>query len=1010
MHNPRPDSCRGCAFDDFAHGWVPPSGPPTSQLAFIAEAPAKREVALGQPLIGESGAVMNRIFSWLQTSREFVRLGNIVNCMHPDQEWHRDPFAPEAISHCHNAHLSNMLREPHKVIVTLGAIPTKHILGLEGAPNFSIKDFHGTVHRDPTDSFWVVPSFHPAHLLRGAWNLLGTMLYDIIQAQEIARAGDSWRPAPHPKLTIDPDPEWWREWVKRFIELSRHNPGAFWLSVDSETDGKLKRGDEGELKAEDRGGKLIRTNVACGPEEGITVPAHPAYDDATRLLLSSANPKMLWNGPFDTEVYDQAGMPLGGQCMDFMWAWHALHSDVPRGLGYAAPFYLPWKTAWKHLSSTDPARYAAWDGVNNWVIGMGVTSDLMKLEMWPVFYDHIHRADQQIFFPATRVGLLVDVPALKIYGGEVKASLDELIVGLQDESLVPDSIRLLHPGGGWKKDPGAEKPDPDYDKPEGWNEGDFLPQLPVFETRESTLINVCLACHAEQIQKRHRCKDKALTPQVQGDYREVSRWYVKRKFNPGSSPQLLGLIKSWGYPFIYSKKTKKPTTEKLAIEEYVRKTKDPKHKNYFEHLLKWKEAKKVDGNYVKGTFKRLANDPRSKKDGRLHGETTHAPSTLRTSMRNPNLQNVTIRGSLSSGFRKCLVAAPGHKLVAADYSGIEALLVGWFARDPVYIRLAKLGVHAYLTSHVVGMPADLAWSDADLRAFLKQFKSKEFEEPYDQCKHVVHGSNYGLTPYGMHERFSKYFQTRAIAEKIQRLYFRLCPKLKAWQEATKYAADRQHVIGGPGQHPFGYRHEFWNVRSLKPINQAQALYLEKHERPWTKLGGNYYKVVEGDDAKRAIAFYPQSTARGIAVEAGLRLTDPECENNLIGWGNGGDTPFRALVHDEWLLETPDEKVQAAVHRLVKEMSRPVKALPLDSSWWPGKETHLSVGVEVFVGQNWDKKSGMEKFDTSGIELPEVWELVKDLDDVKREEEEPDPDEEGYEESAHENAVRIALAG
>lgn len=1012
MYNPRPPACRGCAFDDYAYGFVPPSGPDKAPLLFIGEAPAKREVDLSQPFVGESGAVINRIFSFLSTSREFVRLGNIVNCRSPELEWHRSSDAPSAIAHCHQAHLRHLLNEPHRVVVTLGAVPTKQVLGLEGLSDFSIKDFHGTVHRDPTDRFWVVPTFHPAHILRGAWSLLGTMIYDIHSAMEIARAGESWRPAPPPRLIVDPPPEWWAAWVDQFIALSASNPGAFWLSVDTETPRKTKRGDEGELKGEDRGEVMTRLNAACGPDEGISVTNHPAYRAASRRLMACPNPKMLWNGPFDTDVLIRADMPMVGQLLDFMWGWHALQSDVPRGLGFAAPNYLPWRTAWKHLSGSDPGTYAAWDGVNNWVIGTGVAADLMRLNMWSVFYDHIHRADQQIFFPATRVGLLVDRPALNVYGAEVKASLGELIVGLRDPALVPEHVRNLHPPGGWKKDPGPEKDDPDWDtKKDG-----PAPLLPVFPKQlEKMIVNVCQACGAEQIQKRHRCGDKNLSPFVMADERTVTRWYVRKHFNPGSSPQLLALIGALGYKAPISKKTKKPTTEKLGIEELARKTKEPRHKDYFEKLLLWKEAKKVQSNYVNGTIKRLETDSRSIVDGRLHGETTHAPSTLRTSMRNPNLQNVTIHGTLSAGFRKCLVAAPGHKLIAADYSGIEAVLVGWLARDPVYIRLAKLGVHAYLLSHVIGKPADLRAPDNELKGYLKALK-KEYEEPYDQSKRVVHGTNYGLTPFGMAERFPKTFPSRVTAEKLQQLYFRLCPKLRSWQQSIKALADKYRFLGGVGghsPHPFGYKHWFYNVREFRPISEAQAKFLEVHEREWAKFGGNYYKIVPGDDAKRTISFFPQSIARGVAIEAGLRLTDIECENSLVGFGNDGDTPFRALVHDEWLIEVPNEKVQDAATRLVREMCRPVRALPLDRSWWSGPEEYLSIGVEVFVGQNWDKKSGMAQFDTKGIEIPEVWELVKDLDDVKRSDEaeqSQDPEEDGYEESAQENAVRRALAG
>ena len=41
-------------------------------------------------------------------------------------------------------------------------------------------------------------------------------------------------------------------------------------------------------------------------------------------------------------------------------------------------------------------------------------------------------------------------------------------------------------------------------------------------------------------------------------------------------------------------------------------------------------------------------------------------------------------------------------LIEVDFSGIEAVLVGAFARDPLVYRMAKLGLHAYVASHLPG--------------------------------------------------------------------------------------------------------------------------------------------------------------------------------------------------------------------------------------------------------------------------------------------------------------------
>jgi len=134
-------------------------------------------------------------------------------------------------------------------------------------------------------------------------------------------------------------------------------------------------------------------------------------------------------------------------------------------------------------------------------------------------------------------------------------------------------------------------------------------------------------------------------------------------------------------------------------------------------------------------------------DGYVHTTFTHNPSTLRLSSVGPNLQNIP-RGNdseVQAWVKRMFVAPAGSIFWARDYSGIEALLVGYLAGSRDYYRLAKLGVHAFFASHVLERPIDLAWSDEDIRLAVQEIKD---DEPivYDTCKRCVHLSNYKGTP------------------------------------------------------------------------------------------------------------------------------------------------------------------------------------------------------------------------------------------------------------------------
>src|SRR5688572_27939154 len=94
------------------------------------------------------------------------------------------------------------------------------------------------------------------------------------------------------------------------------------------------------------------------------------------------------------------------------------------------------------------------------------------------------------------------------------------------------------------------------------------------------------------------------------------------------------------------------------------------------------------------------------KDGRIHTQYGRDANTLRFTSEDPNLLNLPRPNpkdpkDLSNIIRNLVIAAPGHVLYARDFSGIEAVLTGYFALDPKYIRIAKRDVHTYYTVYAL---------------------------------------------------------------------------------------------------------------------------------------------------------------------------------------------------------------------------------------------------------------------------------------------------------------------
>jgi hypothetical protein len=402
---------------------------------------------------------------------------------------------------------------------------------------------------------------------------------------------------------------------------------------------------------------------------------------------------------------------------------------------------------------------------------------------------------------------------------------------------------------------------------------------------------------------------------------EVTRYAQRADFNPNSGDQLREYMQSLGHvprPG-HKSKTDKPATDKVVIERLAR-----KHP-FFANLLKYRKAQKLGSTYVNVLTSALEAG-----DGRLHPIWTHNPSTWRMSAYDPNMQNWPSDEDdlMTVALRRCVEASPGHVLISADFSSIEAVETGWWANSPEYIRLATRGIHSYLVGHKVGEAVSLKQSDDDLAAQLAEIKKRFKDQPvYKALKRGVHLTNYGGTPFMMHKAAPDLFPTVLSAEKTQKFYLDLMPALPVWHRKIRTKAADQNFLGGK-DHPWRFKHWFWNVVQFD-----------------VKKSG----LVPGSDWNRVIAYYPQSSTAAILYDTVLDLSNPESEN-YVGDMCNGETPLRALIHDEILAEVPKERAADFIERLIRSMTRPVHLQRLPANWEMGE--FLRIETEARVGPNW----------------------------------------------------------
>src|SRR5262245_55856572 len=120
------------------------------------------------------------------------------------------------------------------------------------------------------------------------------------------------------------------------------------------------------------------------------------------------------------------------------------------------------------------------------------------------------------------------------------------------------------------------------------------------------------------------------------------------------------------------------------------------------------------------------------------------------------------------------------RLLEVDFSGIEAVLTGrqlWqlgFSSEGAkqYIRLSPLGKHAAVYRLKTRSPFHLSQTNHVVKPLLDAIKKKH-PLPYDTAKRTVHANNFGMTVFGMVEKFPQFFPTIKHAEDFQKFYYAL---------------------------------------------------------------------------------------------------------------------------------------------------------------------------------------------------------------------------------------------
>ncbi|MBP5288241.1 MAG: DNA polymerase I [Clostridia bacterium] len=279
-------------------------------------------------------------------------------------------------------------------------------------------------------------------------------------------------------------------------------------------------------------------------------------------------------------------------------------------------------------------------------------------------------------------------------------------------------------------------------------------------------------------------------------------------------------------------------------------------------ILTYRAYTKLYSTYVLGLLHEIAPD------GRIHTVFHQTlTATGRLSSAEPNLQNIPVKTELGREMRKFFIAPPGCVLADADYSQIELRLLAHVSGDETLIGFFKEGrdIHTRTASEIFHVPEEAVTPE-----MRKSAKAVNFGIVYGIGEYSL-GQDLGIPTY--------------LAKEYIAGYFALFPGVKTYLEQVKAEAKEA-----------GYVTTLFGRRRYIPELSAPK------------------KTLVAFGERVAMNAPIQGTAADIIkiamVRVDRRLAEEGMKSRMI-----------LQVHDEIILECPEEEAERAAALLSEEMER-----------------------------------------------------------------------------------------
>lgn len=159
------------------------------------------------------------------------------------------------------------------------------------------------------------------------------------------------------------------------------------------------------------------------------------------------------------------------------------------------------------------------------------------------------------------------------------------------------------------------------------------------------------------------------------------------QFNPGSGPQLQGLLfEQMGLPVLDLTETKQPATGEDTLKKLLNHVTTPKDKELIESLIAISQVSTILSTFVPAFKKAIDKDASGVVW--LHGDFIIGGTVSgRLSSARPNLQNIPAKSIFAKLVKECFMGPKGWLFCGADFNSLEDMISALTTKDPNKIRV-----------------------------------------------------------------------------------------------------------------------------------------------------------------------------------------------------------------------------------------------------------------------------------------------------------------------------------